>query len=441
MQNTCDVIDLNLDPIQSGYNHYNFTEPAFDIDLSLFQPHTYNQNDENFFFSLFKSEAMGDAKATSKRRMSSANSEMSICSFSSNSLDSQTPKSEANQHNDDDLTLSFTELTDYDADLTDTTLNLNDIQNELPSAIFAEPTAVKKEDPHVKRPMNPFMVWSQIERRRIKELAPDLHNAEISKHLGVQWKQMSHGERQPYVQEANRLRQIHIKQHPDYKFRPRKKQKKIYQLQQDEHDLLQNYQPLTPPEHPHTIQPVTIQKFQIVDNSLRNLILSENMLAQPKLIKIINKPLGTNALSMLVKRQKISNSRQLATRVTSLNLVPIQGDKSMLKIRSEVLKRKKNNLIYVPVVLRFEPGSKHFSIRTHHSQDRAHLNSIIRSLNKPNEYASTEADYDQLDPSVDWKLTDSFEQVSLSSSLDQLFDLAASNATIDTNLLDFLLEY
>lgn len=439
MQNTCDVFDLNLDSIHSDHNQYNL-EPTLDLDLNLFQPYTKNQSDENFFFSLFKSEPLGDAKATSKRRISSANSEMSICSFSSNSVDSQTPKSETNQHNDDDLTLSLTDLTDYDADLTDTTLNLNDFQNELPNGVFAEPSAVKKPDLHVKRPMNPFMVWSQIERRRIKEIAPDLHNAEISKHLGVKWKKMSHGERQPFVQEANRLRQIHLKQHPDYKFRPKKKQKKIYELQQDQQDLLQNYQPLTPPEHPNTIQPVAIQKFQIVDHSLRNLILSENMITQHRLIKIINKPVVTNSASMVLERKKISNSRQLPTKVTSLNLVPIQGDKSMLKIRSEVLKRKKNNLIYVPVVLRFEPGSKNFAIRTHHCQDRAHLNSIIKSINKPDEYAFSEADYDQLDLSDDWKLTDSFEQVSLDPSLDQLFDFAASNATIDTNLLDFLLE-
>jgi transcription factor SOX4/11/12 (SOX group C) len=32
------------------------------------------------------------------------------------------------------------------------------------------------------------MVWSQIERRKISEVQPDIHNAEISKYLGQQWK-------------------------------------------------------------------------------------------------------------------------------------------------------------------------------------------------------------------------------------------------------------
>lgn len=71
--------------------------------------------------------------------------------------------------------------------------------------------------------MNAFMVWSQIERRRIIEIQPDIHNAEISKNLGKKWKLLSDEDREPFILEAERLRLLHMQEYPDYKYRPRKK--------------------------------------------------------------------------------------------------------------------------------------------------------------------------------------------------------------------------
>ena len=73
--------------------------------------------------------------------------------------------------------------------------------------------------------MNAFMVWSQLERRKIIEVTPDKHNAEISKELGRRWKLLPEDTRQPWVDEAERLRILHQKEYPDYKYKPRKKPK------------------------------------------------------------------------------------------------------------------------------------------------------------------------------------------------------------------------
>ena len=92
--------------------------------------------------------------------------------------------------------------------------------------------------------MNAFMVWAQAARRRLGHQYPSLHNAELSKTLGKLWRLVQYffkkvvyvsififclfrilkeEEKKPFMVEAERLRQLHKRQHPDYKYQPRRR--------------------------------------------------------------------------------------------------------------------------------------------------------------------------------------------------------------------------
>ena len=96
--------------------------------------------------------------------------------------------------------------------------------NPASSTPYTDATQFKRNGVHhVKRPMNAFMVWSQIERHKIIEDTPNCNHAEISKLLGKRWRGLSQSERNPFIEEAERLRQLHMAEFPDYKYRPRKR--------------------------------------------------------------------------------------------------------------------------------------------------------------------------------------------------------------------------
>ena len=95
--------------------------------------------------------------------------------------------------------------------------------------------------------MNAFMVWAQAARKNLTSNLSVVNNAQLSKTLGKLWKyvlindyemvkihpyasyvylrSLPAEQRQPFVDEAERIREQHKKDYPEYRYQPKRKVK------------------------------------------------------------------------------------------------------------------------------------------------------------------------------------------------------------------------
>lgn len=59
------------------------------------------------------------------------------------------------------------------------------------------------------RPMNAFMAWSQVERRRLVEEGRDINNSAVCRSLGERWKQLDDKEKMSWKRTADKLKKEH----------------------------------------------------------------------------------------------------------------------------------------------------------------------------------------------------------------------------------------
>ncbi|XP_040217696.1 transcription factor SOX-30-like isoform X2 [Rana temporaria] len=79
----------------------------------------------------------------------------------------------------------------------------------------------------LKRPMNAYMLWARINRPVLAKANPNSKFALISAKLGEEWSKLTEAQKEPYYEEAERIKRKHTREHPDWEFRPDIKQRKM----------------------------------------------------------------------------------------------------------------------------------------------------------------------------------------------------------------------
>jgi len=146
-----------------------------------------------------------------------------------------------------------------------------------------------KKDGKVLRPMNAFMLWAKQKRKDL--IAQGIDGAMVSKMLAGQWKQLDSAEQQKYFNEAERLKNLHQLQHPNYKFNPKAKRMGMKKSVSRLEPLTRVSQPAAPrvQENYYTVNvpdsaseaSEDVVRYNAEDIAIHNLSSDQNIAIQP----------------------------------------------------------------------------------------------------------------------------------------------------------------
>ncbi|KAL9082595.1 MAG: hypothetical protein Q9165_008846 [Trypethelium subeluteriae] len=85
---------------------------------------------------------------------------------------------------------------------------------------------VRRAKNKIARPPNAFILYRQHHHPKVKASVPEMHNNDISKLLGNQWKAEAEAAREEWRAKAEKAKAEHSKAHPDYQYQPRKPSEK-----------------------------------------------------------------------------------------------------------------------------------------------------------------------------------------------------------------------
>jgi len=85
-------------------------------------------------------------------------------------------------------------------------------------SITSNENGLKNLKPHIRRPMNAFMIFSKKHRPLVHQKYPNSDNRTVSKILGNWWYSLAPEEKTQYSSLAQQYKEAHFKQHPDWKW-------------------------------------------------------------------------------------------------------------------------------------------------------------------------------------------------------------------------------